>query len=91
MLKQVNPTSTAAWKALEAHYAKMKNVHMKDLFETDASRAEKFSLTFEDIFVDYSKNIIDDETMTLLLQLAKETGVAEGIQSMFNGEHIRIC
>ncbi|WP_281614688.1 glucose-6-phosphate isomerase [Flammeovirga sp. SubArs3] len=88
MLKQVNPTSTAAWKALEAHFNSMKDVHMKDLFDTDASRAEKFSQTFEDIFVDYSKNIINDETMKLLLDLAKETGVAEGIQSMFNGEHI---
>ncbi|ANQ49129.1 glucose-6-phosphate isomerase [Flammeovirga yaeyamensis] len=88
MLKQINPTSTNAWKALEAHFETMKDVQMKDLFDTDASRAEKFSQTFEDIFVDYSKNIINDETLKLLLDLAKETGVAEGIQSMFNGEHI---
>ncbi|WP_223241416.1 glucose-6-phosphate isomerase [Flammeovirga sp. EKP202] len=88
MLKTVNPTSTAAWKALEAHYAEMKDVHMNDLFSADADRAEKFSLTFEDIFVDFSKNIIDEKTFSLLLDLAKETGVAEGIQSMFAGEHI---
>ncbi|OHX66072.1 glucose-6-phosphate isomerase [Flammeovirga pacifica] len=88
MLKQINPTSTNAWKALEAHFETMKDVQMKDLFDTDASRAEKFSQTFEDIFVDYSKNITTDETMKLLLDLAKETGVAEGIQSLFNGEHI---
>ncbi|KXX72600.1 glucose-6-phosphate isomerase [Flammeovirga sp. SJP92] len=88
MLKTVNPTSTNAWKALEAHYAEMKDVHMNDLFSADADRAEKFSLTFEDIFVDFSKNIIDEKTFSLLLDLAKETGVAEGIQSMFAGEHI---
>ncbi|WP_156152320.1 glucose-6-phosphate isomerase [Flammeovirga sp. OC4] len=88
MLKTVNPTSTNAWKALEAHYAEMKDVHMNDLFCADADRAEKFSLTFEDIFVDFSKNIIDEKTFSLLLDLAKETGVAEGIQSMFAGEHI---
>ncbi|MBD0403105.1 glucose-6-phosphate isomerase [Flammeovirga sp. EKP202] len=87
-MKTVNPTSTAAWKALEAHYAEMKDVHMNDLFSADADRAEKFSLTFEDIFVDFSKNIIDEKTFSLLLDLAKETGVAEGIQSMFAGEHI---
>lgn len=88
MLKTVNPTSTAAWKALEEHYAEMKNVQMKDLFNADSGRAEKFSLSFNDIFVDYSKNIIDDKTFQLLLDLAKETGVAEGIKSMFAGEHI---
>ncbi|NME69285.1 glucose-6-phosphate isomerase [Flammeovirga aprica JL-4] len=87
-MKTVNPTSTNAWKALEAHYAEMKNVHMNELFSADADRAEKFSLTFEDIFVDFSKNIIDEKTFQLLLDLAKETGVAEGIKSMFAGEHI---
>ncbi|MBB6459577.1 glucose-6-phosphate isomerase [Flammeovirga kamogawensis] len=88
MLKTVNPTSTTAWKALEAHFADMKDVQMKDLFDTDKDRADKFSLTFNDIFVDYSKNIINDDTLKLLLDLAKETGVAEGIKSMFAGEHI---
>ncbi|AZQ64570.1 glucose-6-phosphate isomerase [Flammeovirga pectinis] len=87
-MKTVNPTSTTAWKALEAHFADMKDVQMKDLFDTDKDRADKFSLTFNDIFVDYSKNIINDDTLKLLLDLAKETGVAEGIKSMFAGEHI---
>lgn len=88
MLKTVNPTSTAAWKALEEHYAEMKNVHMNELFSANAKRAEDFSLTFNDIFVDFSKNIINDKTFQLLVDLAKETGVAEGIKSMFAGDHI---
>lgn len=81
-------TSTAAWKALEAHYGTMKNVHMKDLFAKDPDRFETFSLQFEDILFDYSKNIITKETMELLYKLAVQQDVVGKAQAMFKGEKI---
>ena len=64
--------SSAAWQALEAHYATMKDVQMKDLFAKDPDRFSKFSLEFEDILFDYSKNIVTEETMSLLYKLAEQ-------------------
>ena len=88
-------TTSAAWKALEAHYAVMKDVHMKDLFAQDPHRFAKFSLTFEEtnnkseqLLLDYSKNIVTDETMQLLYQLAEQQGVTSKAQAMFSGEKI---
>ncbi|GJM60756.1 glucose-6-phosphate isomerase [Persicobacter diffluens] len=88
MLKNQNPTQTQAWAALEAHFQNMQNAQMKDLFAQDADRFNKFSTQFEDILLDYSKNIITEETLEKLVALAKETGVAEGIKAMFAGEKI---
>ena len=88
MLKSINPTETAAWKALARHYADTRDVHMKDLFAQDDKRFQKFHLRFDNILVDYSKNRITADTMKLLLQLAEEVDLRNGIEQMFGGERI---
>ncbi|MBI9069962.1 MAG: glucose-6-phosphate isomerase [Melioribacteraceae bacterium] len=88
MLKSQNPTELNAWKKLEEHFASIKSKKMKNMFAEDSERSEKFSLQFEDIFLDYSKNIIDDETKKLLVELAEEAGLKDAIEQMFTGEKI---
>ena len=70
MLKNTNPTQTQAWKNLEAHFKLAKTLQLKDLFSMDNNRFSKFSTTFEDILIDYSKNRVTEETIELLLNLA---------------------
>ena len=81
-------TNSAAWKALEAHKAKMAGVHMRDLFAQDAKRFDGFHATFEDILLDYSKNRVTGETMKLLFDLARQADVAGWAKRMFAGEKI---
>ena len=88
MLDKINPLETSSWKKLQVHYEVMKGRHMRDMFRDDLERFSKYSLHFEDILVDYSKNIIDGETMGLLLELAGEAHVKEGIEKLFSGERI---
>lgn len=88
MLKKINPTETKAWAKLEEHFKSLEGTQMKDLFASDASRASKFALQFEDIYLDYSKNILTDETKALLVELAEEVDLKGAIGSMFSGEHI---
>jgi glucose-6-phosphate isomerase len=88
MLPKVNPTTTAAWQQLEEHYSNLQSSHIRQLFAADPERFKKFSLCTEDLVFDYSKNIITTETITLLVNLAKECGLAEAIEAMFNGEKI---
>ena len=89
MLASINPTHTTAWKALRAHFEAMKTQQMPDLFAENPKRFEQFSQALgEDLLVDYSKNIINQQTLDLLLQLAEECKLAEGIQSMFSGDAI---
>ncbi len=88
MLNRQNPTETAAWKKLAAHFQTLESVHLRDLFEQDPQRFAKFSETFEDVLIDYSKNRITEETLQLLLELAAETKVKESIGKMFSGEKI---
>ena len=88
MLKKINPTGTAAWKKLRAHYKVMKNRQMKDLFREDSARFARFTLRLEDILVDYSKNIITEETMGLLIALAQEVQLSDAIEKMFAGDRI---
>lgn len=88
MLENKNPLELKSWQKLTDHFAKMKNVHMKDLFKEDEQRAEKFQLKFEDILFDYSKNIINEETKNLLIELAEEAGLRKAIDAMFDGEKI---
>jgi glucose-6-phosphate isomerase len=88
MLPKINPTETTAWKTLLKHYEQMKDVHMRDLFAADKDRFSRFSLSFENILLDYSKNRISQDTMDALLQLAKECQLKEAIEAMFGGEHI---
>ncbi len=90
MLNKINPTKTLSWKKLEAHFKNIKSTHMKDLFKKDPERFRKFSLEFEDILIDFSKNRISEKTMQLLYDLAKEIGVKDGINKMFSGEIINI-
>lgn len=88
-MKNINPTQTKAWKALQAHFDANKSRTLKDLFAADSQRFDKFSLQFKDsILLDYSKNLITQETLNLLLDLAKEVDVKSGIDAMFNGEKI---
>lgn len=88
MLNKQNPTETKAWQKLLTHHKEMSQVHMRDLFKDDPGRFEKFALQFEDILVDYSKNIITSETLTYLLNLAEECQVKDGIEQMFSGSKI---
>jgi glucose-6-phosphate isomerase len=88
MLSKINPTSTTAWHKLQQHYQEMKTIHLKEIFREDGDRFEKFSLSTPDIIWDYSKNIITDKTIELLLQLADECELQSAIESMFNGEKI---
>ena len=89
MLKDINPTTTAAWKALSAHFNETKGRTLKELFANDPKRFEKFSVKVsDDLLIDYSKNIIDEKTLSLLQDLAKECCVKDAIEAMFTGEKI---
>jgi len=88
MLPKIDFTKTQAYKYLTDHYITLNEKTLKDLFVADPSRFEKFSVQLHDILLDYSKNRIDDQTMALLIQLAKECQLNEAIQAMFNGEKI---
>jgi len=83
-----NPTELPAWKALLDHYNTIKDVQMRDWFEKDADRFERFSTNLNDILFDYSKNRIDEKAMSLLLDLAEQSGVEEWRDRMFSGEAI---
>lgn len=88
MFPTINPTETAAWKALLAHHTEIKTVQIKDLFTKDSKRFEKMSITFNEILFDYSKNIITDETLEKLLQLAEDCKVKNAMDAIFAGEKI---
>lgn len=88
MFPTINPTETPAWKALKAHQTQMKKVQMKDLFAQDSKRFKKMSIQFDQILFDYSKNIITEETLQKLLQLAEDCKVKEARKAMFAGEKI---
>ncbi|WP_457913775.1 glucose-6-phosphate isomerase [Candidatus Gillettellia adelgis] len=88
-MKNINPTHTAAWQALQQHFLQMKNIHISDLFSQDTDRCSKFSVIFKDqMLVDYSKNRITTETLRKLQALAQETDLQGAIRSMFTGEKI---
>jgi glucose-6-phosphate isomerase len=86
MLPRINPTSTQAWFLLKKHFEEeMNRKQMKEMFATDAERFEKFSIRFNDILFDYSKNIINQKTLQLLIQLANDCKLADAIHDMFAG------
>ena len=88
-MKNINPTNTQAWKALEAHQSQLAHTTIADLFKQEENRFNNYSLTFENqILVDFSKNKINQETLKLLRQLAKESALDEAINAMFTGEKI---
>ncbi|MEW6601937.1 MAG: glucose-6-phosphate isomerase [Nitrospirota bacterium] len=88
MLEKINPSDTSAWEKLQKHSDAMKGTHMRDMFRNDPDRFRRFTLSFEDILVDYSKNIITEETLALLLELARETHVGDAVEKMFSGDKI---
>ena len=88
MLQSHNPTQTKAWTALHAHYDVQKLVQMKDQFAHESDRFQRYHQILGDILIDYSKNRISDETMNLLLDLAKELNLSDGIEQMFSGQAI---
>ncbi|MGR5066341.1 glucose-6-phosphate isomerase [Photobacterium sp. DNB22_13_2] len=89
MLKNINPTHTEAWKALTAHFEDAQDLQLSELFASDSERFNKFSANFgDDILLDYSKNLITEETMGKLFALAEQTEVKAAIADLFSGEKI---
>ena len=81
-------TQLPAWKALAAHYEKIRTEHLRDLFKSGPERGTRFAVEAEGIYLDYSKHRITEETLKLLLKLAEESGLKERIDAMFRGEKI---
>src|SRR5215813_9004664 len=79
-----------AWKALEAHYQKVRKLHLRKLFADDPTRGERMTTEAVGIYLDYSKNHITNETLKLLLQLAEESGLRTRIDAMFHCEKINV-
>jgi glucose-6-phosphate isomerase len=88
MLPNHNPVETSAWKNLEMLFMTMQATHMRELFAEDPKRFEKFSIQFEEILVDFSKNLINEEVVKGLIELANEIELQQGINAMFRGERI---
>lgn len=87
-LQSINPTRTNAWEKLQAHFETMKNVQMQHLFANEPARAEKMHIEWQDFLVDYSKNIISEETISLLQELANEAQLKDAITKYFEGDII---
>ena len=83
-------TKTKAWRALQNHYKKVRELHLRNLFADDPGRGERMTAEAVGIFLDYSKNRITDKTLKLLIQLAEEAGLASRIEAMFRGEKINV-
>ena len=87
-LININPTTTNSWKELDKHFEEIKDVQMKSLFLEDSERKENMSLQFEDLKLDFSKNRITENTLGLLVELAKECKLEDAIQKYFGGDKI---
>ena len=87
-LNTINPTETKAWLKLQLHFETMKSNSIKEMFQNDTERAEKFHIQWNDFLVDFSKNNINQQTLDLLLELAEEIKLNDAISSYFNGEEI---
>src|SRR5215831_18144331 len=83
-------TKRKAWKALHDHFAKVKDVHLRDLFAADPKRGEAMTLEANGLYLDYSKNRVTADTLKLLFQLATESGLKERIDAMFKGDRINL-
>ncbi len=86
----VRITATAEWKALADHFAKLRDVHLRDLFAQDPQRAESMTIEASDLLLDYSKNRVTAETVRLLVAVAERAGLHERTEAMFSGEHINV-
>jgi glucose-6-phosphate isomerase len=87
-LPKINPTTTNTWKKLSKHYTENKDTHLRQLFAKDKNRGKKFSIQWNDFLVDYSKNRITEETLSLLLDLAEEVKLKEAMEGYFGGDLI---
>ncbi len=87
-LPNTNPTNTNAWQNLQKHFSQMESNSIKDMFQQDNARAEKFHIQWNDFLVDFSKNNITQETLDLLLKLTEEVSLNEAISQYFNGDSI---
>ena len=83
-------TELPSWKALEEHYLKIRNLHLRSLFADDPQRGERMAVESDGLYLDYSKNRITDDTVRLLVNLANERGLREHIEAMFNGDKVNI-
>ena len=89
-LTSINPTTTEAWKKLQEHYEAIRQKTLIERFDEDSGRCDKFAIELEDLLLDYSKNHLTDETLQLLVQLAKECRLEENRAAMFAGEKINV-
>src|SRR5438045_694603 len=83
-------TQLPAWKALLAHHKQIRKLHLRELFARDRKRGERLTAEAAGLFLDYSKNRVTDQTLRFLIQLAKQSGLAEWRAAMFSGEKINI-
>src|SRR5207247_3859881 len=91
MFTKLTPlTQRPAWKALEEHYQKTRDLHLRTLFAEDPRRGERFAAEAVGLYLDYSKNRVTDETVQLLLELAASSGLRERIDAMFRGDKINV-
>ena len=88
--KMTQLTHQPAWKALQDHYQKIQPLHLRTLFAEDPKRGERLSVEALDIYLDYSKNRVTDDTIRLLLDLAKSAGLQGRIEAMFRGDKINV-
>ncbi|MCB0461202.1 MAG: glucose-6-phosphate isomerase [Flavobacteriaceae bacterium] len=87
-LKSINPTQTKAWKKLSSHFNDIKNCHLKQWFDEDKNRADRFTIKWEDFYFDYSKNRINSETVKLLKELTEDIDLKDAISKYFSGDTI---
>lgn len=87
-LKNINPSQTVAWQKIKSHFEAVKNVQMQELFANDIQRTEKMHIEWHDFLLDYSKNIITDDTLKLFIDLAEEVQLKEAISKYFDGDLI---
>ena len=83
-------TSRSAWQALGEHFREIRDAHLRNLFSADPGRGERFTAEAVGLFLDYSKNRVTDETLRLLVQLARESGLKDRTEAMFTGQKINI-
>ena len=88
-LKNINPTSTKAWRKLTEHFNEIKNITIKSL-HNNSDRELEFSIKNDDLLVDFSKNRITNETLDLLVSLAKEIDLKDAIEKQYSGEVINV-
>ena len=92
MTAQIAPlTERQAWKTLEAHHKNVRELHLRKLFADDPTRGERMTLEGAGLYLDYSKNRVIDETLQLLLQLAKESGLEARIDAMLSSAGNSAC